>query len=68
MMKSIRDLSARDLARLFREATTQAAREALDAGRSITGMDREGRVVTTRQPQPAAADAKKVKQSNRRVA
>ena len=67
MMKSIRDLSARDLARLFREATTQAAREALDAGRSITGMDREGRVVSTRQPQPSA-EAKKDKQSNRRVA
>lgn len=49
-MKVLRDASAHELDELFREATVDAAKEALKNGLSVTGLDPEGRLVAVTTP------------------
>jgi hypothetical protein len=44
-MKVIRDLTVSELDKLFRDATTTAAREALESNLTITGTDDQSRIV-----------------------
>jgi hypothetical protein len=45
-MKDLREMSARELDELFREATIAAARHALGRGVSVMGLDMHGELVT----------------------
>lgn len=45
-IRATRDIEARELDELFRQATIAAARHHVKKGTPITGLDREGRIVT----------------------
>jgi hypothetical protein len=48
-MKDLRDASPDELDEVFRRATVKAAKEALNDGLTVTGLDAEGHVIEARE-------------------
>jgi hypothetical protein len=49
MKKNLRDASADELDEVFRQATVKAAKDALKAGLTVTGLDPDGRRVEAKE-------------------